>query len=118
MAVDPYDNRLERLHHRLHMLGKLLSALCCVWIAVVGTVLVRDLTPNDLEHHRAPVIQDRVSTCQGEFAQRYACADAILINGQHNGATEILTRMGVTMILPTIAWIMWRGVMARAEKLL
>jgi len=118
MSVETYVNPLEVLHHRLHILGKMLSALCCLWIAIVGTVLVRDLTPNDLEHHRAPLMQERVATCQGEFAQRYACADAILINGQHNGALEILARMGVTMILPSIAWVMWRGVMARAEKLL
>jgi hypothetical protein len=117
MAEESYDSQLEQLHRRLQMLGKVLSVLCCVWIAVVGTVLVRDMTSNDLEHHRAPITQDRMAGCQGDFAKRYACADAILIRGQHNGATEILTRMGVTMILPTIAWFMWRRVMARAEQL-
>lgn len=118
MAVDIYTcNSLEQLHHRLDALGKMLSALCCLWIAVVGTVLVRDLTPNDLEHHRAPIIQDRVNHCEGEFSQRYACADAILLDGQHTGAAELLARMGVTLILPSIAWVMWRGVMVRAEQL-
>lgn len=117
MAVDTYSNPLETLHHRLDMLGKLLSMLCCLWIAVVGTVLVRDLTADDLEHHRAPLIQDRVSRCEGEFSRRYACADAILSKGQKNGAGELLARLGVTMILPSIAWIMWRGVMRRANRL-
>lgn len=118
MAVDSYTpNPLEVLHQRLNTLGKMLSALCCLWIAVVGTVLVRDLTPNDLEHHRAPVIQDRVSHCEGEFSQRYACADAILLNGQQTGATAFFARLGVTLLLPTIAWTMWRGVMIRAERL-
>ncbi|MCR6632907.1 MAG: hypothetical protein NVV74_24265 [Magnetospirillum sp.] len=113
--VDP--NPLEVLHTRLMFLGKVLSALCCLWIAVVGTVLVRELTPNDLEHHRAPVIQERVSQCEGDFARRYACADTILINGQHTGATQLLARLGVTLMLPSIAWVMWRGVMNRAERL-
>ncbi|MBX9633927.1 MAG: hypothetical protein K2X44_03005 [Magnetospirillum sp.] len=118
MAVETYDtNPLGVLHERLNTLGKALSALCCLWIAVVGTVLVRDLTPNDLEHHRAPLIQERVSHCEGEFSQRYACADAILLNGQQNGAAELLARLGVTLILPSIAWVMWRGVMTRAERL-
>lgn len=118
MAVDLYDsNPLEVLHQRLDKLGKMLSMLCCLWIAVVGTVLIRDLSPNDLEHHRAPVIQDRVSRCEGAFSQRYACADAILLNGQHTGAAELLARLGVTLILPTIAWTMWRGVMTRAARL-
>lgn len=110
-------NPLEALHARLTMLGKMLSALCCLWIAVVGTVLVRDLSPNDLEHHRAPVIQDRVSQCEGDFARRYACADTILINGEHRGAGQLLARLCVTMFLPSVAWVMWRAVVARAERL-
>jgi|AGTN01.1.fsa_nt_gi hypothetical protein len=126
MAVDIYDvyydfgdkpNPLERLRHRLHLLGKLLSLLCCLWIAVVGTVLVRDLTPDDLEHHRAPVMQERVKTCTGEFAQRFACTNTLLISGEHSGATALLARLGVTLILPVIALTMWRGVMRKAERL-
>lgn len=118
MTVEHYDsNPLEVLHQRLNTLGRLLSALCCLWIAVVGTVLIRDLTPDDLKHHRAPQIQDRVARCEGEFSQRYACADAILLNGQQTGAAELLARLGVTLILPTIAWTMWRGVMTRAGRL-
>lgn len=110
-------NPLDVLHARLTMLGKALSALCCLWIAVVGTVLVRELSPNDLEHHRAPVIQERVNQCEGDFARRYACADTILINGGQHGATQLLARLGVTLILPSVAWVMWRGVIARAERL-
>lgn len=110
-------NPLEVLYVRLMLLGKMLSVVCCAWIAVVGTVLVRDLTPNDLEHHRAPVIQERVSQCEGDFARRYACADTILINGGQRGASQLLARLGVTLLLPTIAWVMWRGVMTRAERL-
>ena len=26
-------------------------------------------------------------------------------------------RLGVTLFLPTVAWVMWRGVMQRAERL-
>lgn len=110
-------NPLEALYARLLLLGKVLSALCCLWVAVVGTVLVRELTPNDLEHHRAPVTQERVNQCEGDFARRYACADTILLNGEHRGASQLLARLGVTLILPTVAWIMWRAVMARAERL-
>lgn len=114
----PYaPNPLDVLYARLTLLGKLLSVVCCVWIAVVGTVLVRELTPNDLEHHRAPVIQERVSQCEGDFSRRYACADTILINGQHKGATELLARLAVTLMLPSVAWVMWRGVLTRAERL-
>lgn len=117
MDITHAPNPLEVLHTRLTLLGKMLSAVCCLWIAVVGTVLVRDLKPNDLEHHRAPVIQGRVSQCEGDFARRYACADTILINGEHNGAGALLARLATTLLLPSIAWVMWRNVMARAERL-
>lgn len=108
---------LDVLYERLSLLGKVLSAVCCLWIAVVGTVLIRDLTPNDLENHRAPVIQARVGLCEGDFARRYACASTILVSGEHHGASALLVRLGVTLFLPTVAWVMWRGVMTRAEKL-
>lgn len=108
---------LDVLHARLTTLGRLLSALCCLWIAVVGTVLVRELSPNDLEHHRAPVIQDRMTQCEGDFSRRYDCANTILVNGGQHGATQLLARLGVTLILPSVAWVMWRGVMLRAERL-
>ncbi len=110
-------NPLEALYTRLTFLGKMLSVVCCLWIAVVGAVLIHDLTPDDLEHHRAPVIQDRVSQCEGSFARRYACADAILVDGEHRGAGQLLLRLGLTLMLPAVAWVMWRGVMARAERL-
>lgn len=126
MAVDIYDayydfgdrpNPLARMHRRLVVLGRLLSALCCLWIVVVGSVLVYDLTPDDLEHHRAPTMQERVKTCSGDYAQRFECANNALLDGQQDGAEELLKRLALTMMLPTIAWTMWRGVMRKAEYL-
>lgn len=115
--MDSGSTPLDMLYARLLVLGKMLSAVCCLWIAVVGTVLVRELTPNDLEHHRAPVIQERVGQCSGDFARRYACTDKILLNGEHTGASEVLQRVGLTLLLPSIAWFMWRAIMVRAQKL-
>ena len=108
---------LEVLSCRLHFLGKLLGMLCCAWIAVVGTALMHEMTPDNLEHHRAPVMQERVKSCEGEFQQRFACADAILLNGQRNGAIEVMMRLALTMLLPSVAWGMWRAVMSRADRL-
>ena len=108
---------LEVLYLRLTFLGNLLRMVCCLWIAVVGTVLIRELTPNDLEHHRAPVVQDRVAQCDGDFARRYACTDTILLRGEHHGAVQVLMRLGLTLMLPSIAWIMWRNVLTTAERL-
>lgn len=112
-----HTHPLEQLAERLHFLGKLLAALCCVWIAVVGSALMREITPDTLEHHRSPVMQERLKTCEGEFHQRYACADTILINGQRNGAIEVMMRMGLTLLLPTIAWSLWSVVVNRTDRL-
>lgn len=108
---------LETLSRRLHFMGKVLGVLCCAWIAVVGTALMGELQPDDLEHHRAPAVQQRVKSCEGEFAQRYACTDAILLSGGRNGAGAVLLRLGLTLMLPTIAWTMWKQVMERTDRL-
>ena len=112
-ATDP----LERLYERLSLLGKALGVVCCLWIAVVGTVLIRDLSPDDLKHHRAPQVQERVGQCEGDYARRYACAETILVDGGQEGASAVLLRLCVTLFLPGVAWFMWRGVMTRAEQL-
>jgi hypothetical protein len=114
----PVSNPLERLSRRLHVLGQVLSFLCCAWIGVVGQALLAELTPDDLEHHRAPAVQERLHACEGEFSQRYACADTILLSGQRNGAGAVLARLGLTLMLPAIAWTMWRRVTQRADRLL
>lgn len=99
-------------------MGKVLGVLCCAWIAVVGTALMDELRPDDLEHHRAPVVQERVKACEGEFARRYACTDAILLAGGRSGAGAVLLRLGLTLMLPSIAWTMWKAVTERADRLL
>lgn len=108
---------LVTLSRRLHLMGKALGVLCCTWIAVVGTALLGELRPDDLEHHRAPMVQERVRACEGEFARRYACTDAILLSGERNGAGAVLLRLAVTLMLPTIAWTMWKAVVDKAERL-
>lgn len=98
-------------------MGKVLALLCCAWIAVVGPALLREITPDMLEHHRAPSVQEKLKDCEGDFARRYACADTILLNGERNGATEILMRLGLTLLLPAIAWSTWKAVMERTDRL-
>jgi hypothetical protein len=116
MVID-HIHPLERLSRRLHLMGKVLGVLCCAWIAIVGSALLRDIGPENLEHHRAPAVQEKVKACEGEYARRYACTDAILLSGERNGASQVLLRLGLTLMLPTIAWTMWNAVMEKADRL-
>ncbi len=106
------------LRRRLDRLGRLLSGLCMAWIAAVGLDLTLQLTPDDLEHHRAPTIQDRVHQCEGDYADRYNCTEAVLLDGQRGGAEAVLLRLVVTMALPAVAWGVWSVVMRRTRRLL
>ncbi|CAA7619694.1 hypothetical protein [Magnetospirillum sp. UT-4] len=108
---------LSLLSRRLHLLGKVLALVCCAWIAVVGPALMRDLNADQLGNHRSPQVQERVKGCDGDFASRYACTDLILLAGHRDGAVEVLRRLGLTLMLPTIAWAMWRAVMDRTDRL-
>lgn len=117
--MDPVRiHALEMMSRRLHFMGRLLGVLCCAWIAIVGSALMREMTPDDLEHHRAPLVQEKVKACEGEFHRRYACTDNILLTGQRNGAIEVMMRLGLTLLLPTVAWAMWKIVTDRADRLL
>lgn len=111
------NHPLERLHQRLRLLGQVLAILCCAWIGVVGQAMLSELGPNALEHHRSPAVKERLAGCEGEFAQRFACTDAILLAGERNGAGAVLARLGLTLMLPSIAWVMWRRVMDKADTL-
>jgi hypothetical protein len=111
-------NPFEKLSRRLRFLGQVLGFLCCAWIAVVGQALLVELTPDRLGNHRSPEVKERILACEGEFARRYACSDAILLSGERHGAGAVLARLGLTLMLPTIAWTMWRRVTAKAEHLI
>ena len=113
----PTDPLLE-LQGKMLMLGNVLSALCLAWILVVGLVLSAELTPDELEHHRAPIIQDRVGHCEGSFNQRFDCTQSVLLDGERVGARNVLLRLGVTVILPMVAWAVWSSVMRRTRALL
>ena len=110
-------NPLQILSRRLHMMGNLLAFLCCAWIGVVGVTLLRDVNADHLHNHRSPQTQRQLQECEGSFAQRFACTDDILLQGGRLGASEVALRLLGTLVLPTVAWSMWRAVLERTDRL-
>lgn len=110
-------NPLEALSHRLHIMGNVLGFLCCAWIAVVGTTLLAEINAENIGNHRSPAMMERMKECEGSFAQRFACTDDVLLRGERGGATEVFLRLLATLMLPSVAWSMWRVVMDKTDRL-
>lgn len=111
-------NPLEILYHRLHLMGQLLTVLCLTWIGVVGVTLLSEVTTDTLGHHRSPAMREKLKQCEGSFAQRFACSEPLLLQGERGGAFQIILRLSATLILPGTAWAMWRAVLRRTDSLL
>ncbi|MBR9970930.1 hypothetical protein [Magnetospirillum sulfuroxidans] len=112
-----HRNPLETLSHRLHIMGNVLGFLCCAWIAVVGTTLLAEINADNVGNHRSPAMVERMKECDGAFAQRFACTDDILLRGERGGATEVFLRLLATVMLPAVAWSMWRAVLDKTDRL-
>jgi hypothetical protein len=113
----PQMTPLQRLYHRLELLGRLLTILCCLWVGVVANVLMSEAPPDLVPNHRSPAVQEQISKCEGPFSARFNCTDTILVKGGRQGAYALLQTLAATMLLPTVAWTMWHGVMDRARRL-
>lgn len=98
-------------------MGNVLGLLCCAWIAVVGTTLMAEMNVSHLENHRSPAVVTRMKECEGTFSQRFACTDTILLQGERNGASEVFLRLLATILLPAVAWSMWRAVIEKTDRL-
>ena len=105
------------LQDRLDRLGKVLAILCLIWVGTVCEQVLTDLTPSDIEHHRTPVIRERLQQCEGEFAERFDCTQAILLDGERTSMGTILLRLAAISTLPVIAWGTWIVTMRRCREL-
>ena len=105
------NNPFAVLQRRMRLLGTVLKLLCLAWIVTVAVMLTAEMTPEDLRNHRAASVQERVRNCPGEFAERFRCTQVILLSGERDSAVSVLDRLGISLILPAIAWTVWRVVM-------
>ncbi len=88
--------------------GVVLGLSCLVWIAVSGWKLLAEVPATVLfENHTMPVVQERMSKCEGTFQQRYDCKQAILLAGERGGMERVLDRLLFTTAPPALLWIAW-----------
>ncbi len=114
-----WDYLLADVERRMRTLGNLLAALCVAWMAIVGILMLDQLTPRILQNHRDPAIMKQVKDCRGpSYARKFRCAQTILLTGERVGAFEVLLRVIAVIALPTIAWLVWRFVMRRVRHTL
>ena len=105
------NNPFAVLQRKMRRLGNLLKLLCLAWIVCVSVLLNAQMTPEELQNHRAASVQEQIRDCPGEFTQRFQCTQALLLSGERGSAVAAATRVGISLILPSIAWTVWRVVM-------
>ncbi len=113
IRLDP----LDVLRARLALMGKALDVLCLLWILVVGIISLGDMSADDLAHHRAPAVQEKIKSCEGRYAARFDCTDVILQDGHRVGMENLGLRVLAIFLFPALAQIIWRWVMTRASRL-
>jgi len=111
------DRILRALQQRMARYELLLCALTMSWILVVGLTLIAQMTPEDMANHRSQVIQGQVHGCNGTFSQRFDCTQKILLAGEKRGILEVVKRIGLTLLLPSIAWGVWWVVLKRIRQI-
>lgn len=105
------------LIRHMRLLGHALAALCMAWVMVVGLSLLAEMTPAELHNHRSPEIRERIAQCTGEFAERFDCSEDILLSGERVDVGALALRLGVTGLLPGIAWGVWTLAMRRTLQM-
>ncbi len=105
------------LIRHMRLLGYALAVLCTAWVTVVGLSLLVGMTPDELHNHRSPIIKEEIAQCSGPFAERYDCSEDILLSGERVDVGALAVRLGVTALLPGIAWGVWAMAMRRTLQM-
>ena len=111
------DRFLKALQKRMVRYELVLCALTLAWVAVVGLTLISQMTAEDMANHRSQIIQERVHACGGDFAHRFDCTQDILLTGERTGIVEVVKRISLTLLLPSVAWSVWWAVLRRIRQI-
>ena len=111
------DRILWLLQRRMRRYQRTLVLLTLVWVVMVGVGLVAQMSPEDMSNHRSQIIQEQIRACSGEFSQRFDCTQDILLDGQRTGIWEVIKRISLTFLLPSVAWGVWWVVLRRIRQI-
>lgn len=111
------DRFLLMVQRRVMRYQQALVALTFVWIVLVGAGLIAEMSPEEMSNHRSQIIQEQVHSCSGDFNERFDCTQDILLAGQRAGVWEVIKRLGLTLLLPSVAWSVWWAVLRRIRRI-
>ena len=111
------DRILKALQRRMDRYELALCALTLAWILVVGLTLIAQMSPEDMANHRSQLIQEQVHACSGDFAHRFDCTQNILLEGERTGIVDVMKRICLTLLLPSVAWCVWWAVLRRIRQI-
>lgn len=111
------DKVLKALQKRMAQYELLLCALTFAWVLVVGLSLISQMSAEDMANHRSQLIQEQVHACSGDFTHRFDCTQDILLAGQRTGILDVLKRICLTLLLPSVAWSVWWSVLRRIRQI-
>jgi hypothetical protein len=75
------------------------------------------MSPEDMANHRSHIVQEQVHACGGSFEDRFDCTQKILLDGEKVGIMEVLKRISLTLLLPSVAWSVWWAVLRRIRQI-
>jgi len=84
-------------------LGKwVVTGVSLVWMAWAGWDQFGNLSPDDIENHSSPAVQERMRDCSGTFKQRYECKENIVIESGRSTFNDMLGRMAIVVVPPIL----------------
>lgn len=82
----------------------MVTAACLAWLAGVGALMW--VTLPEVEHHASSAVKDRMAAeCQGSFAERYKCKEAIIVESGRESFWMVAARFLLVIVPPMAASI-------------
>lgn len=83
----------------------MVTAACLAWLVGIGALMW--VTLPEVEHHGSSAIKDRMAAeCQGSFAERYKCKEAIIVESGRESFWMVAARF-LLVIVPPMAASLW-----------
>lgn len=90
----------------------MVTAACLAWLVGIGALMWTTLP--EVEHHASSAIKDRMAAeCQGSFAERYKCKEAIIVESGREGFWMVSARFLLVILPPMIVSVWLSGYLRR-----
>lgn len=76
---------------------------CFGWMGVVGWAQFRDVPERELLTHSSRQVQERLTSCDGTFKQRYDCKSTIVLQTERQTIWHGVVRLAMVVLPPLAA---------------